>query len=109
MTFFYWVLQIGAIYLWSYVYNIVRIFSSKVNEKVNADEFTSNKKPNGATSKLLHGNSSEAVLPSENCSVSVDNANKLILPSEEEKKVAPSASFAKNEIYYDFEVLTLEV
>lgn len=39
----------------------------------------------------------------------MDNANKLMLPSEEEKKVAPSASFAKNEIYYDFEVLTLEV
>ncbi|KAM3710039.1 hypothetical protein ACJW31_02G219500 [Castanea mollissima] len=79
-------MAIGAIYLWSYVYNIVRIFSSKVNEKVNADEFTSNKKPNGATSKLLHGNSSEAVLPSENCSVSVDNTTKLMLPSEEEKK-----------------------
>jgi hypothetical protein len=90
--------------LWSYVYNIVRIFSSKVNEKANADEFTSNMKSCEDTSKLLDGNCSEAVLPSENHSVSVDNANKLMLPSEEEMKVAPSSSLARNEIYYDFEV-----
>lgn len=47
-------LQIGAIYLWSYVYNIVRISSSKTRE-FNIDDFSTNVKSAEET-KPLQGN-----------------------------------------------------
>ncbi|XP_062144986.1 protein PIN-LIKES 3-like [Alnus glutinosa] len=80
-------MAIGAIYLWSYVYNIVRIFSSRVNEKVNIDEFASNMKSSGRASELPQESCSEALLPSENYSVSMDCANKSMPPPEEKVKV----------------------
>lgn len=103
-------LQIGAIYLWSYVYNIVRIFSSRINEKVTIDEFASNIKSSGGASEIPQESCSEALLPSENYSVSMDCANKSMPPSEEKVKVVSSSSFAITEIYYNFEeFLNLEV
>ena len=94
--------------MWSYVYNIVRIFSSKVNEKVNIDEFASNMKSGGA-SELPQESCSEALLPSENYSASMDCANKSMTP-EEKVKVVSSSSFVITEIYYNFEdFLNLEV
>ncbi|XP_041020128.1 protein PIN-LIKES 1-like isoform X3 [Juglans microcarpa x Juglans regia] len=79
-------MAIGAIYLWSYVYNIVRIFSRSVNEKDNTAEFTSKMNPGGGTAEILHGSCSEE-LPLKNCSISVDYANKCMLPSEAKMKV----------------------
>nr|WAU86948.1 birch protein [Betula platyphylla] len=75
-------MAIGAIYLWSYVYNIVRIFSSGINEKVTIDEFASNIKSSGGASEIPQESCSEALLPSENYSVSMDCANKSMPPEE---------------------------
>uniref|UniRef100_A0A5B6ZA80 Putative Auxin:hydrogen symporter isoform 1 n=1 Tax=Davidia involucrata TaxID=16924 RepID=A0A5B6ZA80_DAVIN len=61
-------MAIGAIYLWSYVYNIVRVFAINVEST-------------GEESKLLKGNCTETFLPSKDCS-SVDYAYQLILPCD---------------------------
>ncbi|MBA0581586.1 hypothetical protein Gorai_023761, partial [Gossypium raimondii] len=67
---------IGAIYLWSFVYNVVRVSSAKVNKEVNGDDSTRVMKSTGTggmPSPTLpdQQNYSEPLLPSKNCSISV--------------------------------------
>ncbi len=69
----------------------MRIFSSRVNEKVSIDEFASNMKSSGRASELPQESCSEALLPSENYSVSMDSANKSMPPPEEKVKVVSSS------------------
>ncbi|MBA0844845.1 hypothetical protein Goarm_022455, partial [Gossypium armourianum] len=69
-------MAIGAIYLWSFVYNIVRVSSAKVNKEVNGDDSTRVMKSTGTggmPSPTLpdQQNYSEPLLPSKNCSISV--------------------------------------
>lgn len=58
LNYSFTLLQIGALFLWSYVYNIVRISSSKVHRIVNAENFTSSVKSTGEIPDLLQGRSS---------------------------------------------------
>ncbi|KAK9284497.1 hypothetical protein L1049_023671 [Liquidambar formosana] len=86
-------MAVGAIYLWSYVYNIVRISSSKISKEVRIDDSTINMKHTAETSKLLHGTCTEALLPPKDCSISLDQAYQFTLPfpkPEEEVKVSLS-------------------
>ncbi|KAG8497681.1 hypothetical protein CXB51_008949 [Gossypium anomalum] len=67
---------IGAIYLWSFVYNVVRVSSAKVNKEVNGDDSTRVMKSTGTggmPSPTLpdQQNYTEPLLPSKNCSISV--------------------------------------
>ncbi|MBA0643192.1 hypothetical protein Goklo_027503, partial [Gossypium klotzschianum] len=69
-------MAIGAIYLWSFVYNLVRVSSAKVNKEVNGDDSTRVMKSTGTggmPSPTLpdQQNNSEPLLPSKNCSISV--------------------------------------
>ncbi|RVW29561.1 Protein PIN-likeS 3 [Vitis vinifera] len=71
------ILQIGAIYLWSYVYNIVRVSSVGTTEVINIED--------DSPAKMR-----EPLLDSKDCSISVDYADQLTLPytqSEENLKV----------------------
>ncbi|XVE87575.1 hypothetical protein DITRI_Ditri18aG0128500 [Diplodiscus trichospermus] len=60
-------MAIGAIYLWSYVYNIVRVSSAMVNKEINGDGSTRIMKSTGGMPTLLEENYSEALLPSKDC------------------------------------------
>ncbi|KAG4212639.1 hypothetical protein ERO13_A02G179200v2 [Gossypium hirsutum] len=69
-------MAIGAIYLWSVVYNVVRVSSAKVNKEVNGDDSTRVMKSTGTggmPSPTLpdQQNYTEPLLPSKNCSISV--------------------------------------
>ncbi|KAK5843865.1 protein PIN-LIKES 3-like [Gossypium arboreum] len=69
-------MAIGAIYLWSFVYNVVRVSSAKVNKEVNGDDSTRVMKSTGTggmPSPTLpdQQNYTEPLLPSKNCSISV--------------------------------------
>ncbi|TYI88695.1 hypothetical protein E1A91_D03G000800v1 [Gossypium mustelinum] len=69
-------MAIGAIYLWSFVYNVVRVSSAKVNKEVNGDDSTRVMKSTGTggmPSPTLPDQQkySEPLLPSKNCSISV--------------------------------------
>lgn len=61
------IFQIGAIYMWSYVYNIVRIYSSN-NSGQKQDDFTENVKSVGETTENLSNSSMEPPLPLNGCS-----------------------------------------
>ncbi|RZC67454.1 hypothetical protein C5167_011138 [Papaver somniferum] len=60
---------IGAIYLWSYVYNLVRIFSTNTEETKEDIPVSSLKFPD-ETSKLFSESCTEELLPSNYCSIS---------------------------------------
>ncbi|KAJ4714002.1 putative Auxin efflux carrier family protein [Melia azedarach] len=60
-------MAIGAIYMWSYVYNIVRIYSSN-NSGQKQDDFTENVKSVGETTENLSNSSMEPPLPLNGCS-----------------------------------------
>ncbi|XVE98969.1 hypothetical protein REPUB_Repub03eG0155600 [Reevesia pubescens] len=70
-------MAIGAIYLWSYVYNIVRVSSANVNKEVNGDDSTGIMKSTGGMPTILEDNYSEALLPSKDCSFPVKYTNEL--------------------------------
>ena len=83
------VLQIGAIYLWSYVYNIVRVSSVGTTEVINIED--------DSPAKMR-----EPLLDSKDCSISVDYADQLTLPytqSEENLKVVSHLSILQK---FDF-------
>lgn len=67
-------LQIGAIYLWSYVYNIVRVYSRSNKEFISTSKF-SNK---SSTSDLA--SCMEPLLDSGEISVAEDNADRFAPP-----------------------------
>lgn len=96
--------QIGAIFLWSFVYNIVRISSSKILSEVKVDDSTINQKDREETSKLLYENCSELVLPLKACIISQDQTYHL-LPStlsEGKTKVIFKFYFTRNMICLSF-------
>ncbi|KAJ0040194.1 hypothetical protein Pint_28769 [Pistacia integerrima] len=55
-------MAIGAVYFWSYVYNIVRVSSSKVNNEDNREDLPRTMKSAEGTPKLLQGDYTEAPL-----------------------------------------------
>ncbi|XP_059623380.1 protein PIN-LIKES 1-like [Cornus florida] len=58
-------MAIGAIYIWTYVYNIVRLSSIKIIQELDIDDSTSNDESTGETSKTFHGSCAELLLPSK--------------------------------------------
>ncbi|KAK8607375.1 hypothetical protein V6N13_053115 [Hibiscus sabdariffa] len=69
-------MAIGAIYLWSFVYNIVRVSSAKINKEVDGDDSSRVIKSNGTGGSPSppsrdQENHSEALLPSRDCSISL--------------------------------------
>ncbi|XAR73651.1 hypothetical protein NMG60_11007691 [Bertholletia excelsa] len=61
-------MAIGAIYLWSYVYNIVRVSSRSITKEVQTNDFSVEKKNTDETSETVEGNFTEPLLSSEDCS-----------------------------------------
>lgn len=86
-------MAIGAIFLWSYVYNIVRISSSKPEDKPNANAHGPKLESTGGCTKLLSGNctyvkdieTSSAIV---NCKDDCEIAQPLFAGSSAEKKVS---------------------
>ncbi|XP_042507349.1 protein PIN-LIKES 3-like isoform X1 [Macadamia integrifolia] len=82
---------IGSIYLWSYVYNIVRISSSKCSEEIDGSISESSEEP----SKVLNGSCTEPLL-SKDLPVLEYRADHFALPYaslEERRKVPISVKF----------------
>lgn len=93
LHFSFTLLQIGALFLWSYVYNIVRISSSKALRIDNVDNLTSCVKSTGGTADLLQGRrTSLTLIPPKERSISPEHAYEPLLPftgtNNEEEKVA---------------------
>lgn len=74
VTIVYDLLQIGAVFLWSIVYNIVRV-TSKVSQVTEGDTNASTNQTNVLISGSIVGTVSE-----ENCSVSSGHRNECTLP-----------------------------
>ncbi|XP_043713493.1 protein PIN-LIKES 1-like isoform X2 [Telopea speciosissima] len=68
-------MAIGAIYLWSYVYNIVRISSSKYTEGIDESSSKSSEEP----SKVMNGSCREPLL-SKDLSILENQADHFALP-----------------------------
>ncbi|KAF5200954.1 Auxin efflux carrier-like protein [Thalictrum thalictroides] len=74
-------MAVGAIYLWTYVYNIVRISASKISERVEVDDSIGNQTYPGQSSKPFSESCREPLLPSDTCSISEHHADHFSLPS----------------------------
>ncbi|XP_043713491.1 protein PIN-LIKES 3-like isoform X1 [Telopea speciosissima] len=84
-------MAIGAIYLWSYVYNIVRISSSKYTEGIDESSSKSSEEP----SKVMNGSCREPLL-SKDLSILENQADHFALPcssSEARPQVPISVKF----------------
>ncbi|XP_059636423.1 protein PIN-LIKES 1-like isoform X2 [Cornus florida] len=69
-------MAIGAIYLWSFVYNIVRIYSSKSSKEVEINV----SKPSREISTSQLGSCEEPLLSSKDSTISEDHADQIALP-----------------------------
>lgn len=83
---FIFVLQVGAIYIWSYVYNIMRLYANKGST---TNDSTVEIKYAGETSQTLPESCTEALLPSRDCLDSRDYSDQV----EEKVKDSPSFTF----------------
>ena len=88
--------------MWSYVYNIVRVSSAKVNKEVSGDDSTRIMKSTGGMPTLLEENYSEALLPSKDCSISVKCTHELTFSCTKSKGTVKVAL-----LYYYFLALLL--
>ncbi|XP_019054889.1 PREDICTED: protein PIN-LIKES 3-like isoform X3 [Nelumbo nucifera] len=70
-------MAIGAVYLWAYVYNLVRVSSCTSSVQVNGSTICS--KLSGETSEYK-GSCTEALLNSQDCSISSDFSDQYKLP-----------------------------
>ncbi|GMP32267.1 hypothetical protein CsSME_00006103 [Camellia sinensis var. sinensis] len=62
-------MAIASVYLWSYVYNIIRMSSSNISKEViYTNKSTENAKYTDEISETHQGNCAETLLPSEDCS-----------------------------------------
>ncbi|KAI6671638.1 hypothetical protein NL676_006523 [Syzygium grande] len=72
-------MAVGAVYLWSYVFNIVRVSASNITrEEEKTDESVKDTESTTDTSKLVQ-ECPEALVPSTNCA-STDDLDELTLP-----------------------------
>ena len=94
------ILQIGAICLWSYVYNIVRVFSSNAREGINLHNSPINM-------------NRESLLASGDCSISEEYSHQFTLPhplSEENLQVVPTCLFCcKSDLLWSEEFYTSQI
>ncbi|KAE8715884.1 hypothetical protein F3Y22_tig00110159pilonHSYRG00092 [Hibiscus syriacus] len=84
-------MAIGAVYLWSFVYNIVRVSSAKVNNEV-----IKSNSPGGSPlpTSCDQENYSDALLPSKDCSISL-YTHELSLACAKSKGTVKVSDFAK--------------
>ncbi|KAJ7944013.1 Auxin efflux carrier family protein [Quillaja saponaria] len=75
-------MALGALFIWSYVYNIIRFSSSKVQNVIDENDYSSYVNSRGESSELPQGKFSEAFLPAKD---SMDDAYTLALPEEKMK------------------------
>lgn len=88
-------LQVSAIYMWSYVYNIVRISSRDVTKEADNDAHggsSSAVKDAGEKPELIQGNYSEAFRPSKEFPVS--DEYELLLPCTNSEGIAEVLCFS---------------
>lgn len=62
---FFWIMQIGAVYTWSYVYPVMRIYANKATKDIDMDGSTTRDNTSGETSYLHSEIGTEPLLPSE--------------------------------------------
>ncbi|XP_061337678.1 protein PIN-LIKES 3-like [Gastrolobium bilobum] len=77
-------MAIGAIFLWSYVYNIMRISSSRVQKEGNTKNDPSTLKASGEISESHPDNFSETFNPAKDA---LDDAYTILLPNKQSEEV----------------------
>lgn len=92
------IFQIGAIFLWSFVYNIIRISSIRSTKEVN--RFTLVTGSPHETCKLLEDGCSEAVASAEDCSNPGQAADQCAVSTGSEEIVLKE----KEKVYFLFSV-----
>lgn len=60
-------MQVGAVYIWTYTYPIMRIFANKNTEEIAIDGSSVGDNNSGETSHLYSEIDTEALLPSKDC------------------------------------------
>lgn len=73
-------MAIGAIFLWSYVYNIVRVSSSTAAGKMNPTFHPHKMELPEGSAKLIPESCTDGALTTNNCMISDHNANEIALP-----------------------------
>uniref|UniRef100_A0A5B6ZI90 Auxin efflux carrier family protein n=1 Tax=Davidia involucrata TaxID=16924 RepID=A0A5B6ZI90_DAVIN len=82
-------MAVGAVYIWSYAYNIIRVYGSKSNGDININDSKISIESTGETSEIVSESCTEALL-SKDCPSSEDIEAQAELPytgSENEVKV----------------------
>jgi len=88
---FIWKLQIGAVYIWSYVYNIMRISSSRIQKEEGSSNNHGILKASEGTSESHPHHFSQTHNPVKD---TMDDECTLLLPeAESEKKVRLTTNF----------------
>ncbi|XP_062143297.1 protein PIN-LIKES 3-like [Alnus glutinosa] len=67
-------MAVGAIYIWSYVYMIMRVFANKTTEDIDTHDSTMSITFSGEPSETFSGTCTEALLPSRDCPSSDDHS-----------------------------------
>ncbi|XP_059437268.1 protein PIN-LIKES 3-like isoform X2 [Corylus avellana] len=73
-------MAVGAIYIWSYVYMIMRVFANKRAEDIDTRDSTITITFSGEPSETFPGTCTEALLPSRDCPSSDDQSDQVELP-----------------------------
>ena len=83
-------LQVGAIYIWSYVYMIMRVYANNSIKYVNTHDSTISITLSGESAETFPETCTESLLPSRDCPSSDDHSDQVELThttSEEKVKV----------------------
>ncbi|TKY58416.1 hypothetical protein E2542_SST15477 [Spatholobus suberectus] len=88
-------MAIGAVFIWSYVYNIMTISSSRIQKEDNTSDDNSLLKASGEISESNPDNFSETLNPTED---TMDDAYTLLLPEAESKEKVSISSKIKHHL-----------
>ncbi|KAK7346256.1 hypothetical protein VNO80_20771 [Phaseolus coccineus] len=88
-------MAIGAVYIWSYVYNIMRISSTRTQKEDGSSNDNSIMKASGGTSESLSHHFSQTLNPTKD---TMDDAYTLLLPEAESEKKVSISSKIKNRV-----------
>lgn len=72
-------LQVGAIYIWSYVYMIMRVYANNSIKDVNTHDSTISITLSGESAETFPETCTEPLLPSRDCPSSDDHADQVEL------------------------------
>jgi hypothetical protein len=85
-------MQVGAIYIWTYTYPIMRISASKKTEEIVIDGSSNGDNNSRETSHLYSEIDTEALLPSKGCPGSEEYMDQVEVPSTGSKEKAKVSS-----------------